>query len=120
MGVFTPFWWDVLFWGEVALYHHSYSSDDDIFRYDQFVHIVGFGAATLMMAHLFKPLLKPGAERTISFAILLIMAGLGVGAVNELVEFAVTLVVPNNGVGGYMNTCLDLAADTIGAVVAWG
>jgi putative membrane protein len=46
------------------------------------------------------------------------MAGLGVGAVNEIVEYIATLVVPETGVGGYDNTLLDLISDLIGALIA--
>lgn len=46
------------------------------------------------------------------------MAGLGVGALNEIIEFFATVVVPETGVGGYENTALDLVADLIGALSA--
>lgn len=90
-----------------------------IFRYDQLVHIVGFAAATLLAFHLIGPHLKerPG-PRGISFYLVLIMAGLGFGALNEIVEFAVTVIVPESGVGGYENTALDLVADLLGALLA--
>ena len=90
----------------------------NIFRYDQFVHIVGFGVATLLMYYLLKPALKEGYNRWVSLSIVVIMAGLGVGALNEVVEFAATVIMPETGVGGYINTSLDLVADLIGAVGA--
>lgn len=89
-----------------------------VFRYDQFVHIIGFGVATLMMYHLLRPLLKPDVRRGWSFSILIVMAGLGVGALNEVIEFLITVVCPETGVGGYLNTSLDLVADLIGALLA--
>jgi hypothetical protein len=88
-----------------------------IFKYDQLVHIVGFGAATLLMYYLLKPSLAAKA-RWVSLSIVIVMAGLGVGALNEIIEFAVTVVVPETGVGGYENTSLDLVADLVGAVLA--
>ncbi|GAB4343620.1 MAG: hypothetical protein Kow0099_22210 [Candidatus Abyssubacteria bacterium] len=94
------------------------SNEYEIFRYDQFVHIVGFGVATLVMYHLLKPLLAPGLNRWTALSIVVVMAGLGVGALNEIVEFAATVLVPETGVGGYVNTSLDLVADLIGAVLA--
>jgi len=39
------------------------------------------------------------------------------GALNEILEFIVSIAVPQSGVGGYMNTSLDLCADLIGAVL---
>ncbi|MGA1876005.1 MAG: DUF2238 domain-containing protein [bacterium] len=87
-----------------------------IFRYDQFVHIVGFGVATLLMYHLIKPSLS--GQKWIALSIVIVMAGLGVGALNEIIEFLATVCVPETGVGGYINTSLDLVADLIGAIMA--
>jgi putative membrane protein len=90
-----------------------------IFRYDQLVHIVGFAAATLMAFHLIGPHLKErSAPRGMSFYLVLVMAGLGFGALNEIIEFAATILVPESGVGGYENTALDLVADLVGALLA--
>ena len=90
-----------------------------IFRYDQLVHIVGFGASTLVMYCLTAAAFGDRIRSSISLAIVVIMAGLGVGAFNEIVEFLVTLAVPSTGVGGYMNTALDLCADLVGAMLGW-
>ena len=45
-------------------------------------------------------------------------AGLGFGALNEVVEFFVTLLVPESNVGGYVNTGWDLVANLVGATIA--
>lgn len=94
------------------------SEEYNIFRYDQFVHIVGFGVATLVMYQVLKPKLQPDLKRWNAISVVVIMAGLGVGALNEIVEFTATVLVPETGVGGYVNTSLDLVADLIGAVIA--
>ena len=110
-----------LYVGKIKLYEIiliPVSEKYHIFRYDQFVHIVGFGVATLVMYHLLKPLLRPGLDRWTALSIVVVMAGLGVGALNEIVEFAATVVVPETGVGGYTNTSLDLVSDLVGAVFA--
>lgn len=91
----------------------------NILKYDQFVHIVGFGVATVLMYHLIMPLLKTGAIRRVPLMVVVIMAGLGAGAINEIVEFMVTVFVPETGVGGYINTSLDLVADLVGAILAY-
>ncbi|MAF37022.1 hypothetical protein CL622_07955 [archaeon] len=90
----------------------------NILKYDQLVHMIGFGLATYLMFILLEPLLKPDKKRSASVWIIVIMAGLGVGALNEMVEFIATVVSPETGVGGYMNTLLDLVADFIGGIVA--
>lgn len=90
---------------------------ESIFRYDQFVHIIGFGVATLIMFELLKPKLKPIKYWT-AISIVVVMAGLGIGAVNEIIEYVATLLAPETGVGGYDNTLLDLISDLIGALFA--
>ena len=110
-----------LYVGGVKLYEIilvPVSEEYHIFRYDQFVHIVGFGVATFVMYVLLKPLLLPDLKRWTALSIVVVMAGLGVGALNEIVEFTATVVVPETGVGGYTNTSLDLVSDLVGAVLA--
>jgi uncharacterized membrane protein YjdF len=89
-----------------------------ILRYDQVVHIFGFAAATLMMFDLLRPLLKENLQGYVALSVVVIMAGLGVGAFNEIVEALVAATVPQSGVGGYVNTALDLISDLIGAILA--
>ncbi len=88
-----------------------------IFRYDQFVHIWGFGITTLLCGHLIRPY-RNNNKAGFALWFIVAMAGLGIGAVNEILEFFVTLVVPESGVGDYINTSLDLIADIIGAGIA--
>jgi hypothetical protein len=94
------------------------STEYPIFRYDQLVHIFGFGVATLVMYCLLIPLLKQQFQSSIGLGIVLVMAGLGVGAFNEIVEFIVNIIVPESGVGGYINSSLDLCSNLIGALFA--
>lgn len=89
-----------------------------ILRYDQFVHLFGFAIATLAMFVLMKPFLKFPIKKWVSISILIVMAGFGVGALNEMVEFIATVLVPETGVGGFINTSLDLVSDFVGAVLA--
>lgn len=89
-----------------------------IWRYDQLVHIWGFGASTLVAFSLLKDSLKDPREHPVAVGFVLVMAGLGMGALNEIVEFVVSSLVPRSGVGGYVNTALDLCADLVGAILA--
>jgi len=91
-----------------------------VFRYDQLVHIVGFATATVTMFYVLKPLLRADMERFAALSIIIVAAGLGIGALNEIVEFITGMIVPESGVGGYLNTSLDLVSDLIGAVLAMG
>ena len=71
------------------------------------------------MFDLLRPSLKQLLKNRVSLGIVIVMAGLGVGAFNEIVEFTATALVPETGVGGYLNTSLDLVADFFGAMIAW-
>lgn len=109
--------------GEGRLYEFMLiplSDSYPIFRYDQFVHIFGFAVATLVSYELIRPLLKPGLRRWTALSIVLVMAGLGFGALNEIVEFLATVITPETGVGGYVNTSLDLVSNLIGAIIGLG
>lgn len=65
-----------------------------------------------------KPFLKFPVKRWVTISILVVMAGFGVGALNEMIEFTATVLVPETGVGGFINTSLDLVSDFVGAVLA--
>jgi hypothetical protein len=88
-----------------------------ILRYDQAVHCFGFGVTTLVGFHLLSPYLN---EKTNWKVIYLILAGfgMGMGALNEIVEFLATVLIPNTGVGGYVNTALDLVFNFLGSLIA--
>lgn len=88
-----------------------------IFRYDQLVHIWGFGACTLVAYSLLSGLIEKPEKSSVALSFVLVMAGLGMGALNEILEFVVTLIVPESGVGGYLNTSLDLCSNLMGAIL---
>ena len=110
-----------IYLGETRLYELMLvplSQNYPIFRYDQLVHIIGFGVTTLVVFHILKPLLKPNLKRWTALSIVVVMAGFGFGALNEVVEFMATIFASRTGVGGYINTSLDLVSNLIGAVLA--
>lgn len=93
----------------------------DLLKYDQIVHVYGFGVATWVCWQGIRAAIRrSGAEPvpTLGLMVLAATAGMGLGALNEVVEFAVTLLVPETNVGGYINTGWDLVANAIGAVGA--
>lgn len=90
-------------------------------KYDQLVHAYGFGITTwLCWRGLYSAFARKGAtpEPTFGLLTLVAAAGTGFGALNEVIEFIITVLVPDNNVGGYMNTALDLCFNLIGAVIA--
>ncbi len=89
----------------------------ELLHFDRLVHAFGFGFATLACGRVMLRLLpRPAVTRPV--AVIVVLAGLGVGAVNEIVEFFATLLLPHTNVGGYVNTGWDLVFDLIGGVVA--
>lgn len=89
----------------------------NILKYDQVVHGFGFFVATLVMYFVLKKYLTRDFG-WVAVGIVLAMAGLGLGAVNEILEFSMTVALPDTSVGGYENTALDLVFNFIGAVLA--
>jgi uncharacterized membrane protein YjdF len=85
-------------------------------RYDQIVHAYGFFTATIAAWECLRKGLgaRPGVGLSASAALI----GVGLGAVNEVLEFGVTLVVEDHGVGGYTNTGWDLVSNAVGCLIA--
>lgn len=96
------------------------SSTYNILRYDQAIHIFGFGVATLVLYSLLQSYFQPIAKKTkaVSLSIIIVMAGLGIGAFNEVLEFIIQVLLPKTGIGGYINTSIDLVSDLVGALLA--
>lgn len=91
-------------------------------KFDQVVHAYGFGVTTWLCWHgLSTGLWRRFGVRPVPSAGLLTLcaaAGMGFGALNEVVEFAAVLSLPDTNVGGYENTGWDLVANLVGAVIA--
>ncbi len=85
-------------------------------RYDQLIHAFGFFSATLACYEALRALLN--ARKSVSLAIIAALMGIGLGALNEVIEFFAVLTMPQTNVGGYTNTAWDLVANTIGASLA--
>ena len=88
-----------------------------ILKYDQAVHVFGFFTATLLGFDLLKDYLKNN-KKGMTLNIILVMVGMGFGALNEILEFLSGFFDGHEGVGGYMNTSLDLCFNFIGSVIA--
>lgn len=95
--------------------HRLYDSRFFDIRYDKYVHFVNAMVATFVTIYI---LFKSGFPQTKLTLFIAVLAVLGLGAMNEIIEFMVTLTVEHNGVGGYNNNMLDLVANLFGAVTA--
>jgi len=91
-------------------------------KYDQVVHAYGFGVTTWVCWQGLKSAVRKKSGRapspTFGLLALAAAAGLGFGALNEVVEFVATLTMPETNVGGYVNTGWDLVSNTVGALTA--
>lgn len=93
------------------------SGEAFVLKYDQLIHFYGFGVATFVVYHLLRPYLVPKVSRGVIYPVI-VAAGMGLGALNEIVEFAAVVASPSTGVGGYFNTGIDLVFNMMGAIVA--
>lgn len=91
-------------------------------KYDQLVHGIGVGLvtwlcwqalATRVLGHDGEPL-RP----TLGMLSICATAGMGFGAINEVIEFFAVMILPATNVGDYENTGWDLVANLVGATVA--
>ena len=91
-------------------------------KYDHLVHAYGFGVTTWVCWQGLRSAVRKrsGSAPAPAFGLLTLAAaaGLGFGALNEVIEFVATLTMPETNVGGYINTGWDLIANTVGAVTA--
>lgn len=87
-----------------------------VLRYDQVVHTIGFGVATVLLYEVLQGALTRPTQKWVAISIVTVLAGAGLGAFNEMLEFFITLAVPDSAVGGYLNTSIDLVANFVGAL----
>jgi len=94
----------------------------NLLKYDQVVHAFGFGVTTLVCWEGLRSLLidagRPDPQPSLGSLTLCAAAAMGFGALNEVVEFVATLLVPETNVGGYINTGWDLVSNLCGTVLA--
>jgi hypothetical protein len=90
-------------------------------KYDQIVHAYGFGITTWLCWHILRNTLRQpdgGAVRpTLGMLTLCAAAGMGFGALNEVLEFIAVLTIPNTNVGGYENTAWDMVSNLVGSTI---
>ena len=95
-------------------------------KYDQVIHLYGNALATWLCWNLLRYSISNVVKIDIkdiparpTFLIICFQAGVGVGALNEVLEFGATGSVPGDtNVGGYVNTGWDLVANTLGGAIA--
>ncbi len=96
----------------------------NILRYDQVVHafcyfVMGLLAYSVVI-YLAKPNPKQKTSKTSNAVIYIVafLTAIGIGALNEIIEFSTVAFFGSTGVGNYYNNALDLVFNAIGAIVA--
>jgi len=87
-----------------------------ILKYDQFVHAYLYFVAIFVIWHLLKDNINSNMNNWILYPVLALIS-IGIGSLNEIVEFIAVLSLPETGVGGYYNTAWDIVFNSIGAVL---
>ena len=88
-----------------------------ILRYDQFVHAFCYLVIGGLLVSVVARMAAPGTSRML-LALLVLLAALGVGAVNEIIEFSAVAAFGSTGVGDYTNNALDNVFNAVGAAAA--
>jgi len=110
--------------GDQAVFYSWWIIPPGYLKYDQVVHAFGFGITTWLCWHGLRAAIvgmgisRPEVKPTLGLLTLSAAAGMGFGALNEVVEFAAVLLLPNTNVGGYINTGWDLVFNFAGCVMA--
>lgn len=87
-------------------------------KYDQIVHAYGFCFASLAAWEGVRAASGGALKPTFGVLVGVVCMGMGLGALNEVVEFIAVLTIPDTNVGGYMNTGWDLVSNFVGCLIA--
>jgi hypothetical protein len=108
--------------GDAKLYDtmvwHLYGKGTELafLRYDQLVHLLGTG---LLAAAIHWSIRTRSPQTKIIWRIAFgALVAMGLGTLNEIIEFSAVLILPNTGVRGYYNNELDLVFNALGAIGA--
>lgn len=102
--------------GGGVLYQHWLI--DGVVRYDNLQHAIGFGFVGRATWEALGRRLAPVADdRPVVAWWLVVLGASAFGAVNEIVEYVLTLTLESTSVGGYDNTARDLVANLVGGIL---
>jgi hypothetical protein len=97
----------------------------ELLKYDHVVHAYGFGVTMLACWEGLCAILTAQRNQvepsvpvpTLGMLTLCGAASMGFGGLNEVIEFFLTLTLPETNIGGYINTGWDLVSNLAGVVV---
>lgn len=86
-----------------------------ILKYDQLIHAYAYVAFSILV---YFGLKKYMGNRGMALYIFSVLAALGIGLLNEVIEFGMVVFLDaGDAVGGYYNTALDLVFNLIGSLI---
>ena len=93
---------------------------DNLLKYDNIIHAASLFVATFVAYNIISPHLDLKIKHHPAlFSLLLILIALGIGALNEILEFgAVVFLDAQEAVGDYLKNASDLVFNLIGSVIA--
>ena len=83
-------------------------------KFDQIVHTYGSLVASVLSYFFLR---RDSQFHAFGLFVFAVLASMGMGAINEIIEFAAKLSVPDSNVGGYYNTAVDLTVNFLGAII---
>ncbi len=83
-------------------------------KMDQIVHTFGSAVAAVLMYFF---LIRDTKFHWLGIMVFSILGAIGLGALNEVIEFLAKMTVPDTDVGGYYNTAVDLCVNLVGAII---
>ena len=86
-------------------------------RYDQVIHTYCYFVITLFVYSVVLFVAKDKIRTKTAF-VLIFLGGIGIGAINEIIEFSTVALFNAKGVGDYFNNSLDLIFNSLGALIA--
>tara|TARA_R110002072_G_scaffold303069_2_gene492682 strand:- start:9974 stop:10624 length:651 start_codon:yes stop_codon:yes gene_type:complete len=100
----------------------------DLLKYDHVVHAFGFGVTTLVCWEGLCAIMTAQRNQveafvpvpTLGMLTLCGAASMGFGGLNEVIEFFLTLTLPETNIGGYINTGWDLVSNLVGVTIVCG
>lgn len=101
----------------LTLWHLWGEGEWTVLKYDQLVHAWGFGVTAWLLWHLLVTA-HPGTRGSRIALVYPVLGAMGLGALNEMIEFSAVALTPETNVGGYVNNALDLVFNAAGAVIA--
>lgn len=93
----------------------NHGGDFYVLKMDQVIHFYGFAVAAIVVYQIIAPSLKNGITKR-KAVFLAWIGSMGLGALNEIVEFTAFLSFPKTGVGDVYNTGFDLIFNMLGAI----